>query len=574
MVNYRLTDTLPESAARALQSHHPLVRQLLYSRGVTSATDAELFLRPDFSATHDPFLLSDMESAVTRILTAIKQQETIGIFSDYDCDGIPGAVILHDFFKAIGHTAFTNYIPHRHYEGFGFSETAVEKLAAAGVSMIITIDCGTTNHEAVAAARAVGIDVIITDHHEPRVHEPGELDLPNATAVVNPKVGETYPFSGLCGAAVVFKLVQALIQRGTAAGHFSLTPGWEKWWLDMVGIATIADMVPLTGENRILAHYGLHVLRKSRRPGLQQLLRKQRVQQRYLTEDDIGFTIGPRINAASRMDTPEDAFQLLAVTDEVKAGSYVAHLEQLNNERRGQVAAMTKEIHGRLRDLAEIPNVLVLGNPDWRPALVGLAANKLAEEYNRPVFLWGRDGNQSYKGSCRSGGSVSVVRLMEAVSDHFLEHGGHHQSGGFSVVETHIHTLASALNDAHATLGAAARLDDVHTVEYEVSIHDIDRAFLAAQQSLAPFGAENPKPLYAVEGIVPTTVTTFGKTKEHTKLTFVSDGIVSEAIAFFRLPEQFSNVPTVGQKHTLLAHLEESFFMGRPQVRLRLVDII
>ena len=285
--------------------------------------------------------LHDMERAVVRILRAVSEGERVVIYSDYDCDGIPGAVVLHDFFAAIGFSNFINYIPHRHYEGFGLSVEAIEKLHQDNATLIITIDCGTSDTEAIHVAKRLGVDVIVTDHHEP------PEELPEAIAIVNPKVGDSYPFDGLCGAAVVFKLVQACLERGQEQGLFTLKPGWEKWWLDMVGIATIADMVPLTDENRVLAHYGLSVLRKSRRPGLQQLLRKQRASQRNLTEDDIGFTIGPRINAASRMDTPEDAFKLLATKDEREAGAFVDHLEKLNNERKGLVAAMTKDIHKR-----------------------------------------------------------------------------------------------------------------------------------------------------------------------------------------------------------------------------------
>jgi single-stranded-DNA-specific exonuclease len=409
-----------------LASYHPLLAQLLVNRQMNSRAEAESFLSPDYGKLHDPFLLHDMEVAVTRVLKAIADNEKIVIYSDYDCDGIPGAVVLHDFFVAAGYNNFYNYIPHRHYDGFGLSTKAVEKLAEEQKpNLIITIDCGTTDIEAVAKARELGIDVIITDHHEPKE------TLPEAVAVVNPKVGDTYPFTGLCGAAVVYKLVQAMMARG----NFNIAPGLEKWWLDMVAVATIADMVPLRDENRILAHYGLLVLRKSRRPGLQQLLRKQKASQRHLTEDDIGFTIGPRINAASRMDNPEDAFRLLATSDEGEAGVCVEHLEKLNTSRKSAVAQMTKELHHRLEVVVELPPVLVMGNPDWRPSLVGLAANKLAEEHRRPAFIWGRDGNGVLKGSARSGGGASVVTLMNEAASLFLEFGGHHMSGGFSVRE-------------------------------------------------------------------------------------------------------------------------------------------
>lgn len=572
MLPYRVKDGLTPSVAAALEGYDPFTQQLLATRGVTSLEAAEAFLSPDYETQlHDPELLHDIDVAVARIFVALENKEPIVIFSDYDCDGIPGAVVLHDCFTAIGCEHFSNYIPHRHYEGFGLSVTAVEKIAAEGGKLIVTIDCGTTDHAAVARANELGVDVIITDHHEPMMHD-GVVSLPEAVAVVNPKLG-AYPFGDLCGAAVAYKLAQVVLRRGVAEGRFSFLPGREKWWLDMVGLATVADMVPLLGENRVLAHFGLQVLKKSRRPGLQQLLRMQRVNPRFLTEDDIGFTIGPRINAASRMDTPEDAFHLLATSDEGEAGARAAHLEKLNNERRGLVASMTKEAHHHLRSLPEVPSVIVLGNPAWRPALAGLVANKLAEEHSRAAFVWGRDGNGVIKGSCRSGGTVSVVRLMESIADYFIESGGHHGSGGFSVIEDKIHTLTTALNEAYTNLGSAAEIKREYEVDGQITLDEITERHLSEQQRLAPFGAHNPKPLLAVVDAVPVAVEVFGKTKEHTKLRFATQGIASEAIAFFCLPERFTRTPEVGQKLTLLAHLEESYFMGRVQTRLRLVDI-
>ncbi|USN87363.1 MAG: single-stranded-DNA-specific exonuclease RecJ [Candidatus Nomurabacteria bacterium] len=540
--------------------------QLLYNRDLKTKDEVEKFLNPSYDEhLHDPFLLHDMEKAVARILRAIADDEKVVIYSDYDCDGIPGGVVLHDFFKAIGFENFSNYIPHRHYDGFGLSEKAVLSINKdSDPALIITIDCGTTDFEAVRVAKEQGIDVIITDHHEPKEK------LPEAVAVVNPKIGNTYPFTGLCGAAVMYKLVQALIARG----NFEINVGQEKWWLDMVGVATIADMVPLRGENRVLAHYGLRVLRKTRRPGLQKLLRKQKVDPRYLSEDDIGFTIGPRINAASRMDTPEDAFTLLSTTDEGEAEARMLHLEKLNTERKTAVSQMTKELHKRLELLEEIPAVFAMGNPNWRPSLVGLSANKLAEEYKRPVFLWGKDGNGMFKGSCRSGGEVSVVKLMEAVPEIFYEFGGHHASGGFTVREEKIHFFTEALQKAHEALGTEAVVHEPLSVDMEITLDMINNQLLKAQRACAPFGADNAKPLYLISNVKPEEVTVFGKAKDHTKLTFETTGLAKEAIAFFKLPENFTVTPTTAKAVSILAHLEESFFMGRMQIRLRVIDVI
>lgn len=541
--------------------HSPLINRLLTLRNIE---DVAAFLAPNYETQlHDPMLLHDMPVAVARIKTAMENNEKITIFSDYDCDGIPGAVVLHDYFKAVGYENFSNYIPHRHYEGFGLNTKAIDTLAEQGVTLVITIDCGTSDVEVIAYAKEKGVDVIVTDHHEP------PAQLPEAVAIINPKLG-SYPFTELCGASTVFKLAQALLASG---GH-TVPPGREKWWLDMVGIATIADMVPLTGENRVFAHFGLQVLRKSRRPGIQQLLKKLKVDQQYLTEEDIGFTIGPRINAASRMDTPEDAFYMLAATDVVEAGGRVDHLEKLNQERKTMVALMTKDLNKRLQHLEEIPKVLVLGNPEWRPSLVGLAANKLAEEHNCPVFLWGKDGNGVFKGSCRSGGGVSVVRLMDACAEVFSEHGGHHFSGGFAVKDEHIFTFGERLNAAHLELGESAAVEEGVIIDEVLKLDYVTHSLLKDLALLAPYGTGNRKPLFAFHNVTPRKVEQFGKAQEHLKMIFETSGGQLEAIAFFATPKDFEKNPEEHATFTLVAHVEQSYFMGRQQIRLRVVDVI
>jgi len=406
-----------EKDREQLKQYPELLQELLISRGVLSTSDAEAFLSPDYERhVHDPFLMKGMERAVLRVLYAIEHKEPIVIYSDYDCDGIPGGVLLHDFFNMIGYENVSNYIPHRHEEGYGVNEKAISALVDGGAKLIITVDCGITDVSPIAYAQGRNVDVIVTDHHLP-----GEV-LPPAHVVLNPKQeGDTYPEPMLCGSGVAFKLVQGVLSRN----RFSLKEGKEKWLLDMVGLATIADMVPLRGENRVFAHFGLAVLRKSPRPGLQKLCRKMKVNQRYLTEDDIGFMLAPRINAASRMDEPMAAFRLLATLDEVEADMQAAHLNKINDQRKGLVASMAREIKKRVQSRMEEREIIVTGDPRWRPALLGLVANSLVEEYNRPVFLWGREGSNLLKGSCRSDGSVDVVLLMNEVKDILIGSGGH-----------------------------------------------------------------------------------------------------------------------------------------------------
>jgi single-stranded-DNA-specific exonuclease len=541
----------------------PLQAALLHNRGVKPGEVAD-FIAPDYNKhLHDPMLLHDIEPACVRIETAIDAKQHIAVFADYDCDGIPGAVVAHDFFTAAKHDNLTIYIPHRHYEGFGLSVEAVEKLAEKKVDLIITIDCGVTDVDAVARANALGIDVIITDHHEPKE------TLPAATAVVNPKLGD-YPFADLCGAAVMFKVAQALITRR----DYGLVPGFEKWWLDMVAVATVADMVPLVGENRVLAQFGLQVLRKSRRPGLQQLLKKAKANQTTLTEEDIGFAIGPRVNAASRMDTPEDAFLLLTASTLKEADERVTHLEELNQSRKTAVGQMTKELHKKMQLLDEVPAVIVMGDPTWRPSLVGLAANKLAEEYGRPAFIWGKDGNDVYKGSARSGGATSVVTLMQAAAGAFKEYGGHHVAGGFAVTDDGIHTFGELLNQAHAELGEEAFIKSEVIVDAVIRLEDVNQLLINDLKVLAPFGAGNRKPLFSFKNVAPIAVEQFGKTKEHLKLIFGTESGRSEAIAFFATPTDYTREPKVGEDCTILAHVEQSHFMGRAQIRMMIVDVV
>lgn len=567
---YTVLPTISEAARNALGAYDPLLQQLLANRGIIESADALRFLNPDYETQlHDPFLLTDMGRAVDRVLKALRNKERIVIYSDYDCDGIPGGVMLHDFLTAVGHDNFENYIPHRHEEGYGFNPDSVPAFKERGAALIVTVDCGITDHAAVLAAQALGIDVIVTDHHEP------SDTLPQALAVINPKRDDAYPFSGICGTAVAFKLVQAVLRQGREEGIITLKEGMEKWLLDLVGIATVADMMPLRDESRVFAHYGLAVLRKSPRLGLQHLLRKAGGSQRFLTEDDIGFTIAPRINAASRMDDPEDAFHMLRTRDEGEAGAYVAHLEKLNNERKGVVASMTREAKKRLKERSEMSSVVVMGNPEWRPSLVGLVAHTLADEFRRPVFLWGRDGKGIIKGSCRSGGAASVVSLMERATDAFLTHGGHHASGGFSVSHDRIHTLEDALLQAYEAyaedISGSAHM---HAADAVIAPADITDALFRTIDLLSPFGPENPKPLFAIPDVVLDRVTVFGKQSNHTKISIRTGRGRMDGIAFFKLPDAFTNIPEEGKTVTLLAHLERSFFMGRLESRLRVVDVV
>jgi len=566
MKKYKLREK--ESVVVEELAHIPVLqRNLLITRGYTTLEAVERFLKPSYDDhTHDPLSIMGMGKAVERILKAIKNKEKITIYSDYDHDGIPGGVILHDFFKKIGYSNFTNYIPHRYIEGYGLNSGAVEKLYEEGTTLLITVDCGITDVTPVERANELGIDVIISDHHLPH----GEL--PKAFAILNSKQEDCeYAYDLLCGAAVAFKLVQALIARG----NFGITPGWEKWLLDLVGISTVADMVPLTGENRVLAHYGLKVLRKSPRAGLQKLLRLMKVNQQSITEDDIGFMIAPRINAASRMGDPRLAFDLLSGTEIEKVESLAKELDKLNNTRKGVVASMTKEMKHLLDEKGELKSVIVLGNPHWRPGLLGLSANTLAETYNRPVFLWGREGGETLKGSCRSDGTVDLVRLMEKVNKEVIfEFGGHSAAGGFALSPDEAHRLEDELIRAYQEAKNSENTEIVF-LDHELTLNDISYATWRQVEPLAPFGIGNEKPLFILRGVLPEKARMFGKTGEHLELTFRnSRGDAVRAIEFFSTRKENEKLLEEPFAIDLVATLEHSTFGRYPEVRLRVVDIV
>jgi single-stranded-DNA-specific exonuclease len=546
-----------------------LLDHLLLYRGIKTPEERQEFLNPNYDTqTHDPFLLKDSKKAAERIISAIQKGEKIVIYSDYDTDGIPAGVALHDLFKKIGFTNFTNYIPHRHDEGFGLNEDAIRQFIDEKVNLLITIDCGIADVACVKLAAENGIDVIITDHHLPGV------ELPKAYAIVNPKQEDcTYPEKMLCGAGVIYKLIQAIL--GT--NRFGIKEGWEKWLLDMVGIATLSDMVPLRGENRVFAYYGLSVLRKTPRRGLVKLLSKLKVNQKYLTEEDIGFTIGPRINAASRMGVPMDAFRLLATEDENEAEKFAAHLDHINNERKGTVAALVKEVkkHVHERYGAKPERVIVIGNPEWRPALLGLAANTCSEEYGVPVFLWGRDGDDVIKGSCRAAGTVHLLKLMQGVPEGiFLQYGGHAESGGFSVHAQAIHNLERNLSEVFEKI-KGEKTEDIEYVDMECSPDDINYDTYRIIEKLGPYGTGNPKPLIMIREVPLSNVKAFGKENNHLEVSFLkTSGRPVNAIGFFMQPEQFIKKPEKGKLSTLITTMEKSMFRGRPELRLRIVDIL
>lgn len=553
-----------------MQRYGELLRTLLEKRGIVDEAQAEIFLNPNYERDlHDPFMMKDMERTCIRIFEAIEAREKIMIYADYDCDGIPGAVILNDLFKLLKYENYGIYIPQRNSEGYGLNLDAIKEFAKSGVKLLITIDLGITAVAEVAQAKVNGIDTIITDHHLPK-----EI-LPRAFAILNPKVDD-YPEKMLCGAGVVFKLAQGFIKK--YGEYFKIKNGAEKWMLDMAGLATLSDMVPLTGENRAIAHFGIKVLRKSPRPGLQKLLAKMKIDQKYLSEDDVGFMIAPRLNAASRMGNPMRAYELLSTKDEVEAGVLADHLSKINDERKTIVTNIMREVNKKL-ETYEHKEVIVIGNPAWRVGILGLVAGKISDEYKKPVFVWGKDENDCIKGSCRSDGSVSVVELMTETRESFLEFGGHELAGGFTVHSEKIHFLEDALSFSFNKVKRDFKenIEKENNYDIKSTLDMVNMKNWKEIAKLSPFGFGNTKPVFLFEGVKIEKIKKFGKngSGEHLEITFSDiSKHKATAISFFSNHDSFEKTLSEGINVNLLATFDLSRFRGREELRLRVVNIM
>lgn len=513
-------DTFPEIS--------PVVLKLLYHRDIRTQEAIDEFLNPDYSRDiHDPFLFVDMEKTVKRIFDAIEKSERITIYGDYDADGVSAATILSDTIRAIG-GEHTVYLPHRDTEGYGLNSRAVETLAAEGTKVLITCDCGISNTEEVARANKLAIDVIITDHHS--IPE----TLPEAYAMIHPKLErETYPDKWLAGAGVAFKLCQALLSTHKKNGKELTTgethDGFEKWLLDMVAIASVADMVPLIGESRTLTKYGLIVLKKTRRIGLQKLYKEAGIMhedgswKREIDAGTIGFQIAPRINAAGRLDHSNVAYELMTTTDPIKATDMAYQLEVNNTDRKKLVETMLEVAESEITSQKDNP-VYVVWQEGWRTGVVGLVAGKLKEKYHKPVFAIAiNDGEIT--GSGRSIPGFDITKAIASMPEHFTKFGGHPMAAGFSFssAET-FEAFKSDILGAYAEQTKDVDMSPTINIDAAVKLDDIDWDLYDILGQFEPFGKENEKPLYAATGIEVTKVKAMGKDSRHISILAKQDG--------------------------------------------------
>lgn len=545
-----------------LKDYNNLTRNFLFNRGIQTKKAAEAFLNPDFDKDlHDPFTFSQMEKAVDRIYTAVKNQEKILVYTDYDCDGIPANVILSDFLDKIGHKNYQSYIPHRHKEGYGLHIAALEKFVADGFSLVITADLGITNYNEVKYLEDNGVNVILTDHHLP-LHVDGKEVLPAAYALINTRVShEKYENKFICGAATAWKLVSAfLVKYGE---EFGVKKGWEKWLLDMVAVATVADMMELKGENRALVTYGLKVLQKSPRPGLQKMLAYGKAKQTELNEVDIAFVIAPRINAAGRIDHPIKSYK--ALYEKGLAGEqYANEVESLNNLRKKSVEDISKVAFSNEYN----DEFIFTGNEDWPIGVVGLIAQKLRESTGKTVFVWGVDENGIVKGSSRMGNdNVNVTDFAASASQFLIHFGGHEGAGGFALVKDNLEEFEKALKKNYKKFISVKKdnIKDIETIiDYEISGSDMNFKMYKESRVLAPFGVGNTAPLFSVFGDIEK-IRKFGKTS--TNLEFYINGL--NCVIFSSKDEHLGKL---ANSKNVIGNLELDNFSKK--LRLRVIDII
>lgn len=512
---------LPDFFAQ-FPEHHPVLLQLLHNRGIKTQEEMDVFLSPDWSRdTCAPSTFRNMSAAVARVFDAFLKGEVITVHGDYDADGVCGSTVLvstlRDISRALNfdESKINYYIPHRELEGYGFSLDTAEQLKDK-TQLIITVDCGISNKPAIDLAKSYGIDTIVCDHHTmPK-------ELPDSAILIHPLVpGETFSNKHLCGTGVAFKLASALIDEARIRGA-AFPPGHEKWLLDLVAIATVTDMVPLVGENRILEIFGLLVLNKTKRPGLRALIEIAGGKIGELDTTSIGFQIGPRLNAAGRMAHAYDALELMIEEDEVVAVEKAMKLQATNKARQARSDEMYKEAK---KQLVETPTgCIILFQDGWQAGLVGLVAGKLLNEFNLPTFVFGKEGDH-YVGSGRSTDRVDLMPALHAASMHLEKYGGHPQACGLSICGADAFEAATKI--MRDTLAASMiEGDDVATlvIDADMRLEDVTWELVDGIEKCKPFGMGNPPPVFAARGVTVTGLSTVGADGKHLRLTIQSDG--------------------------------------------------
>lgn len=490
-----------------------LFDKILASRGLSAESKA-FFLLPDYSKAHDPFLLPDMEKAVKRLATARKKQEHVVIYGDYDIDGLTSAALLFDAFNSFGFKNVEIFIPNRFSEGYGLTIDTIENIANQGAHLIVTVDCGSSSEKEITRANELNLDVIVTDHHSVSTNKPPAL------AVVNPKLdGCKYPFTDLAGVGVAFKLVQAMQEKlnGNPEINSGLPFGQEKWLLDLVAMGTVCDVVPLIDENRTNVCFGLKVLAQTKRPGLKALMAVSNVDAKNLDTRSIGFRLGPRMNAAGRLETAQHALDMLISSDPMLALEKVEYLNELNKSRRFEQDKIYKQAVVQAEAHVLDP-VLVVSDADWNHGIVGIVAAKLLEKYKKPTFVIQEIGDES-KGSARGFGDFSVIDAINESKDIVKKGGGHKFAAGVTLPTKNIEKFRKKVNEFYKSLNLLNQQSYLlPIVDATAELDEITEELVDLIAGLEPFGIGNPQPVIKINGLSVKNVRKMGDESQHIKL--------------------------------------------------------
>lgn len=530
---------------------HPVILQLLYNRHIKTQEEIDKFLLPDYGEDqYDPFLFLQMKQAINRIKKAIKDKEKIVVHGDYDADGVCSTVLLVSALRYLGAKNIDVYIPHREEEGYGLNKRTVEKFKSLKVNLIITVDCGLSNKEEIRMAKASGIDVIIIDHHA----EPDEL--PPADAIICPTLKrEKYPWCELAATGVAFKLVEALLGKDD---------GFVKWLLDLVAIATVCDYMPLLDENRTLVKWGLVVLQKTRRIGLQQLVKKARLDLDKLDASNIAWQIGPRLNAAGRLDHANTAFQLLITEDLKRAEELAEKLEKTNSRRQ----VISEEIYQAVkRQINPQDLILFAFGRDWPLGVVGLVAGKITDEFNRPTLIF-TENNGEISGSGRSIEQFNLIAALHLCAEFFSRYGGHKGAAGFTLkAKNQLTAFQEKLKLIASRQLGQLDLEKALQIEAEVDLAEMDWRFYEELKKFEPFGEENPEPLFLARNLTIENLETVGNNAQHLKIQ--ANGKKMIGFCFADWCTKLKN----GDKINVVFELGVNEWNGQRELQFKIIDL-
>ena len=565
--HWQIAEPIPPEVGAEFAELDPVLLQLLWNRGLRTPEQIDEFLNPDWSQdVHDPYLFRDMAKAVARVYEAIGAGEVMGVFGDYDADGVTASVIIATSLKKLG-AKVEVYLPHREREGYGLNEEAIRYLKEKGVSLVLTCDCGITNVKQVAYANELGLNVIITDHHQT------QPELPLAFAIIHPGLpGETYPFKFLSGGGVAFKLVQGLLRYEGCQLAPPEREAHQKWLLDLVAISTVADMVPLQGESRTLVKYGLTVLRKTRRLGLRKLIEVASLRAENIDTYTIGFQLAPRINAAGRMDHANAAYALLMSEEETQAAEMAQALQLANGERQRVTEEMYQTARAQIGEVSAQTYLVQVFNPTWSLGLVGLVAGKLVQEYNRPALVMCQVGDK-VAGSGRSGvADFDLSQALTSCRTYLSSWGGHKEAAGFSLPKANLENFISAFTLITAQALAQVDLTPKLQVDLAITLGQVDWGLQQQVARLEPVGQANPPARLVSYHLTVAALQPVGSQGQHLRLTLVNDDDERRFIWFRQTA--YGPPPIVGEQVDVVYEVGVNEWNGNRELELKVVDLI